>query len=182
MLEKEELKKWRKISRERFKIDGYKCMRCKTHHNWGRGLTAHHILARRDGGKDFIDNLISLCNKCHDEVEGLRLNAWEITNMSPPPDGRKISRPTSTRMTTFSGAFADTNFLEFDLDMGPIDLLDIELIRIEKAEKVRIEKELADSRDPNVYKILQPLSSICARDEDGSKSSYRKTCFLSYKE
>lgn len=45
--------------------DGYTCTQCG-----GRNarLDAHHIIYREHGGKDTLDNLITLCKSCHDKV------------------------------------------------------------------------------------------------------------------
>jgi hypothetical protein len=42
--------------------DGYRCQQCKKQ---GRRLEAHHIHFRQNGGKDTLDNLITLCDQCH---------------------------------------------------------------------------------------------------------------------
>jgi hypothetical protein len=36
-------------------------------------LTPHHIVYRSQGGTDDLDNLVTLCMKCHDDVHGGRL-------------------------------------------------------------------------------------------------------------
>jgi len=43
---------------------GRRCCICGTLH----GVQVHHIVPREDGGSDDIDNAISLCPNCHDEV------------------------------------------------------------------------------------------------------------------
>ena len=35
----------------------------------GLGQSVHHIIPHSEGGPDTLDNLILLCDKCHDEVE-----------------------------------------------------------------------------------------------------------------
>lgn len=47
--------------------DGNKCMECGKSN---RVLEAHHIVPRRLKGSDTVDNLITLCDKCHDKTEG----------------------------------------------------------------------------------------------------------------
>src|SRR6266699_4158808 len=42
--------------------DGYRCQQCNKQ---GRRLEAHHIHFRQNGGKDTLDNLITLCDQCH---------------------------------------------------------------------------------------------------------------------
>ena len=34
----------------------------------------HHIIALKNGGKNWKKNLVSLCTTCHDEVEGRRVS------------------------------------------------------------------------------------------------------------
>lgn len=46
------------------KRDGYKCQCCG-----GAGESLHHILPRAEGGKNEDDNLILLCEDCHNEIE-----------------------------------------------------------------------------------------------------------------
>lgn len=64
-----------------FKRDNYLCQACFTGkiklRRIGLHLTAHHILPREYGGQDNQENLITLCNKCHDEIESLKLKSRE---------------------------------------------------------------------------------------------------------
>lgn len=43
-------------------------------------FTLHHIISRTENGKDELDNLIGLCNNCHDIAEDKQLNREEIIN------------------------------------------------------------------------------------------------------
>lgn len=53
--------------------DGYTCQHCgKTHTR----LEVHHIIFRSNGGKDSIDNLITLCEDCH---KSLHRGEWSLT-------------------------------------------------------------------------------------------------------
>jgi len=45
--------------------DNYSCQVCGTNMH----LTVHHIRPRSQGGDNRVDNLITLCAHCHDEVE-----------------------------------------------------------------------------------------------------------------
>ena len=38
-------------------------------------LTVHHILPREEGGQNEVDNLVTLCNACHDKIEELKLRS-----------------------------------------------------------------------------------------------------------
>jgi hypothetical protein len=52
---------YRELKKKRLLIDGGKCGKC------GRTdcLTIHHVLPKHAGGKDEIDNLVTLCDACH---------------------------------------------------------------------------------------------------------------------
>ena len=45
--------------------DGYQCQHCDKKNT---RLEAHHIIYTSQGGKDTLDNLITLCAKCHDKI------------------------------------------------------------------------------------------------------------------
>ena len=51
--------------------DNYRCVRCGSvyppHY-------IHHILAQKEGGKDNLDNLETLCHKCHVQTESYGRN------------------------------------------------------------------------------------------------------------
>lgn len=47
--------------------DGCKCMECN---KTNTTLEVHHIKARRYGGSDTLNNLITLCSYCHQKTEG----------------------------------------------------------------------------------------------------------------
>lgn len=51
------------------KRDKQKCQRCDRRFKMS-DLSAHHIVSRADGGSNDMTNLITLCNPCHDFVEG----------------------------------------------------------------------------------------------------------------
>jgi 5-methylcytosine-specific restriction endonuclease McrA len=45
--------------------DGYQCTQCSKKNT---RLDAHHIIFKEHGGKDTIQNLITLCKSCHDRI------------------------------------------------------------------------------------------------------------------
>jgi hypothetical protein len=57
--------KWAKKRNERLKIDGFKCARC----GFARALEVHHINYERFGDEDVARDLITLCKKCHKDIE-----------------------------------------------------------------------------------------------------------------
>lgn len=56
---------WAAKRTERLKIDGFRCARC----GFTRALEVHHINYDRFGHEDVSRDLITLCKKCHKEVE-----------------------------------------------------------------------------------------------------------------
>ena len=57
---------WESLRQRVIWRDGGKCFICGSR----RALTGHHIKARDAGGEDTMRNLITLCEKCHNYVEG----------------------------------------------------------------------------------------------------------------
>lgn len=60
--------------------DGWKCRVCKTRNS----LHAHHIIYRSHGGDDVSENLITLCNNCHEAVHARFLVIYA-------PDGLEVA-------------------------------------------------------------------------------------------
>lgn len=54
--------------------DDYTCQCCKTKKGT---LHAHHIIYRSEGGADTLDNLITLCEKCHKKLHNRKLLSFE---------------------------------------------------------------------------------------------------------
>ncbi len=66
--------------------DGYQCQKCKAKNT---KLHVHHILFKSNGGTNTSDNLITLCESCHDklhkgefEIEGVRSKTKYATEVS----------------------------------------------------------------------------------------------------
>lgn len=56
---------WAMKRNERLKLDGYKCAKC----GFTRALEVHHINYERFGNEDVSRDLVTLCKKCHNEIE-----------------------------------------------------------------------------------------------------------------
>lgn len=56
---------WAKKRNERLKIDGYKCAKC----GFTRALEVHHINYDRLYNEDVSRDLVTLCKRCHNEIE-----------------------------------------------------------------------------------------------------------------
>ena len=59
---------WKNIRKIVFTRDKYKCQRCRRERTVDI-LTVHHIIPRSKSGGDTEDNLITLCDSCHEFVE-----------------------------------------------------------------------------------------------------------------
>lgn len=75
-----------------FRRDGLACQSCfLTRYKLSMqklNLTAHHILPRDEGGTNDMENLITLCNKCHDSIEETKLRTREEIYGFLSPDKR----------------------------------------------------------------------------------------------
>jgi 5-methylcytosine-specific restriction endonuclease McrA len=73
--ERENLPEWKGIKKVVLARDKHSCQSCGIK----IGLGVHHILPRDKGGKDYPPNLITLCNLCHNEIEGEGFtHKWQI--------------------------------------------------------------------------------------------------------
>lgn len=75
---------WREIRRKILVRDKYTCQRCGKSSRNGKGLSIHHIVPRSNGGTDRKSNLLTLCDKCHDLVEGRVFTRAAIIGYEPP--------------------------------------------------------------------------------------------------
>lgn len=82
---------WKQLRRARMRKDKYTCRRCKSRFPYGQGLTVHHIIPRPRGTHS-IQNLISLCEPCHNEVEGKNLIRHEIEHGFKAPEYVELVR------------------------------------------------------------------------------------------
>jgi len=77
---------WSMIRNEVLKRDNYICQICGYIGN--TKLHVHHILKRKNGGTDHLDNLLTICPKCHASAERKLYNPnW----LKPPKTNRKHS-------------------------------------------------------------------------------------------
>jgi 5-methylcytosine-specific restriction endonuclease McrA len=57
---------WDKLRLKCLDRDGWVCAYCGKHLE-GKDATADHIIAKENGGKDELTNLVSACRKCNGE-------------------------------------------------------------------------------------------------------------------
>lgn len=68
---------WSKIRAEILARDNNECQLCGASKSDSR-LCIHHILKRKKGGKEFFDNLITVCQSCHTRADNKLYNPkWE---------------------------------------------------------------------------------------------------------
>jgi len=80
---------FRKTEVEKLLADtGRMCCLCRTLHS----VQVHHIVPRNEGGSDDIDNAISLCPNCHDEVHGRQHYVQGRTTRTYTPTELKLHR------------------------------------------------------------------------------------------
>lgn len=74
---------WAAKRSERLKLDGYKCAMC----GFTRALEVHHINYERLGHEDVSKDLITLCKKCHNEIEAQKK---AINPIGSPPEHHSV--------------------------------------------------------------------------------------------
>lgn len=74
---------WAAKRSERLKLDGYKCAAC----GFTRALEVHHINYERLGHEDVSRDLITLCKKCHAEIEAQKK---AINPVEKPPEHHSV--------------------------------------------------------------------------------------------
>lgn len=61
---------WQRLRKACIERDYNQCVVCTSQHR----LTAHHIVARKQGGEDALHNLVTLCHSCHSKHEAGNTN------------------------------------------------------------------------------------------------------------
>lgn len=70
------MSEWRILRDDILRRDNWTCQRCETRFRAKKYLTVHHIKSRANGGSNDKDNLITLCDPCHNYVECNDLNNY----------------------------------------------------------------------------------------------------------
>ena len=58
---------WQRVRLQALERDGFICQEC---HERKEFMEVHHKIPRKMGGLDILDNLITLCRKCHFHLHG----------------------------------------------------------------------------------------------------------------
>lgn len=59
---------WKTIRNERLRVDNYTCVVCKSKSK----LQVHHITYKSLYGEDVLNDLMTVCNKCHERIHGIK--------------------------------------------------------------------------------------------------------------
>lgn len=104
-----------------FTRDNYKCVICK-----GKSkdsiLRTHHIIQRKDGGSNRVDNLVTVCNTCHEKY-----HKGEIQH--------KFSKPKQYKETAFMNILRKQIFyrLNCNVTYGSITVINRKALALEKS-------------------------------------------------
>lgn len=77
---------WKAARRKCIERDGHRCRKCRS----STGLEAHHIVERANGGADDLDNLVTLCSLCHDEITEFDLGSISFECWLKIPPARHL--------------------------------------------------------------------------------------------
>lgn len=90
---------WNRLARQTKKRDNWTCQYCgKQGGQLGSAeLHAHHIKPRSKGGEDTLNNLITVCHSCHEDLHDQRIHSGGHPNSTPANTraGRQTSKPTT---------------------------------------------------------------------------------------
>ena len=111
---------YRRLMKRVMERDGWRCQKCGSLEN----LQVHHTIRRSQQGNDSLENLVTLCARCHMkehgqlayEVEALQVIKrsrhapklqlwWRFTCVTGPESGRQTIFPQSVFRTERSGKF-----------------------------------------------------------------------------
>jgi 5-methylcytosine-specific restriction endonuclease McrA len=71
---------WQKLRKAARLRDGNRCVRCRS----TKGLAAHHVVPAWAGGRDVLENLQTLCSRCHHRVEPRRPRSRSVLASAGP--------------------------------------------------------------------------------------------------
>jgi len=73
---------WGQLRARIMKRDGYLCQPCKHKNRLTKAVEVDHIIPKSSGGHDNLDNLQSICRKCH----AIKTNAEAVNGRLDKPD------------------------------------------------------------------------------------------------
>jgi len=127
---------WKQIRQQVLERDKYTCKECG---NSLKSLEVHHIIPLRQGSTDELDNLITVCSKCHRIIEPIR-HPYGVTGpkrnckvklfqAQPRSNSLRVSVPKSIQM-------------HMKLKLGDVIYWTFEIIKGKMVAVVRKKKEI----------------------------------------
>lgn len=98
---------WAEKRNKRLKIDGYRCAKC----GFTRALEVHHINYERVFHEDVSKDLITLCKKCHNEIE------LQKKNINP------FQVPVEHHTVYFAGKISKNDWRRYHKSSNPEDIV-----------------------------------------------------------
>lgn len=109
--------------------DGYCCQICKGKNKCEK-LHVHHILFRSNGGTNSVDNLLTLCKECHNELHS-KPEAQEFSLKLV--NKRRANTTDATQVSTISSALRNSKIIgELEETFGYITKFNRENMRLAK--------------------------------------------------
>lgn len=110
---------WDHLARQTKKRDNWTCQHCEKQGGQlgSAELHAHHIEPRSKGGEDTLNNLITVCHSCHEELHDHRIPSGSRPNSS----SAKIRTGTQTNKPKINGNDLQSDIEEHDPDTATQD-------------------------------------------------------------
>ena len=112
---------WAKKRSERLKIDDYRCQRC----GFTRALEVHHLNYERLGNEDVARDLITLCKKCHSEVEAQKESVNPVRQPAEHHDAYLAGKISQNDWRFYSPGFVYPEDIKKGIDFDVNDNLTI---------------------------------------------------------
>ncbi len=111
--------------------DGHVCQKCKS----GKGkLHVHHIVFRSNGGGNSPDNLVSLCESCHDKIHTLKDRKAEKASLELQK--KRVNRTRAATQISIVKARIEKHWGSYRETFGYVTKYDRESLGLEKAHHV----------------------------------------------
>ncbi|GGK74406.1 HNH endonuclease [Haloarcula sebkhae] len=124
---------WRLARAQALRRDQYRCQHCdRREGKWGTDLHVHHIQPTRKGGSHELENLVTLCNSCHNRLHG----RYGDEDKLPPKlleEDRATLGFTDTRIDRSELSDCANEIIDILQSRGPTQLKDI----VERSEYSR---------------------------------------------
>ena len=116
---------WERAREKAIRRDQYRCQYCdRREGKWGTDLHVHHIQPTSDGGGHGLDNLITLCNTCHNKIHA-RADGEERLTIDLLEEDRPTFGFPDTRADLSEMSDCANEIIDILQSRGPTQLKDI---------------------------------------------------------